>query len=423
LTVTTVIRADRLIDGTGAAPIDDAVLVIDQGRIVGTFAGRSPDGLVPDDAEVFDLPGATIVPGLIDSHVHLNFPGNGILLEEIMTESEGVLVAAATFAAAKALEAGITTVRDTGCVHSTVFDVRRSIELGHGRGSRILACGQPITITGGHTWYLGGEADGEDGLRKKVRSMAKLGADAIKVMASGGGTLNTQSYRPSFRPAELAAIVDEGHRMGRKVTAHCLCAEAIEFAVDAGVDQMEHAGFIVDPAGNQKFVPAVAEKVAKAGVAITSTLAVGGYAVSVMNALDERSKSEEEFLERWSVMLEDNLSQFRQLHEAGVRFVAGTDAGWRYTPFDALAMELQLMHRGGMTTMQALQAATGVAASVMGIGDRVGTLEPGLEADVLVVCGNPLDDLSALRDVRVVLQGGQVRVGSAAAATVAGRAA
>lgn len=419
--MTTVIRADRLIDGTGAAPIADAVLVIDQGKIVGTFAGQAPEGLVPADAEVFDLPGCTILPGLIDSHVHLNFPGTGPVLEELMREPEGVLVATATLAAGKALKAGITTVRDTGQVKSTVFELRRALELGYGEGPRILACGQPITITGGHTWYLGGEADGVDGLRTKVRSMAKLGANAIKVMASGGGTLNTLSYLPSFRAEELAAIADEGHRLDRKVTAHCLCAEAISMAVDAGMDQLEHASFIADPEGNQKFDPAVADKVAKAGVAVTSTLSVAGYSVEVMRAKADRTPAEQQFLEFWSVMLEDNVNQFRQMHEAGVQFVAGTDAGWRFTAFDGLPMELELMNRGGMSTMQALQSATGIAARVLGIDNRVGTLEPGLAADVLVVGGDPLQNLSALRDVRLVLQGGSARVGAELVAGTVGQ--
>jgi imidazolonepropionase-like amidohydrolase len=412
--LTTVIRAARLIDGTGAAPVQDAVLVVDQGKIVGTFAGEAPEGLVPADAEVLDLPGCTILPGLIDSHVHMNFPGNGVLLEEIMTEPEGVLVATATFAAAKALAAGVTTVRDTGCVHGTVFELRRALELGHGIGPRILACGQPITITGGHTWYLGGEADGEDGLRKKVRSMAKLGADAIKVMASGGGTRNTTSHLPSFSPAEMNAIVDEAHRMGRKVTAHCLNARAIEIAVEAGVDQLEHAGFLIDEAANQKFDPAVAEKIANAGVAVTSTLAVGEYAVEAMRAKPELTKAEQEFLDHWSMMIEDNLNTFTQLHEAGVRIVAGTDAGWRFTPIDGLAVEIELLERAGLSSMQALVAATGNAAATLGVEDKFGTLAPGLAADVLVVGGDPLENLSALRDVRLVLQGGKVRAGSAA---------
>jgi imidazolonepropionase-like amidohydrolase len=178
------------------------------------------------------------------------------------------------------------------------------------------------------------------------------------------------------------------------------------------VDQLEHAGFIVDAAGNQKFDPAIAEKVAGAGVAVTSTLAVGGFAVETMRAKPELTESEQAFLDHWSVMLEDNLNQFAQLHSAGVRIVAGTDAGWRFTPIDGLAEELKLLERVGMSSMQALVAATGDAASTLGIDDRLGTLKPGLEADVLVVTGDPLQNLSALHDVRLVLQGGEVRVGS-----------
>lgn len=191
--MTTVIRADRLIDGTGAAPLEHAVLVVEGASIIGAFQGEAPADLVPPDATVLDYPGCTILPGLIDAHVHLNLPGDGTVLEEAAKEADGVLVATSAFWTERALAAGITTLRDLGGARSTVFDVRRALELGHGHGSRILACGQPITITGGHTWYFGGEADGEDGLRLKVRQMAKLGADFIKVMASGGGTVNTMS--------------------------------------------------------------------------------------------------------------------------------------------------------------------------------------------------------------------------------------
>ncbi len=412
--MTTIIRADRLIDGTGADPIQDPLLIIDGGKVTQTFTGQPPEGAFPSDAEVFDLPGCTILPGLIDSHVHLNFPGTGVLLEEIMQESDGVLVATATYAAARALDAGITTVRDCGCVRGTVFDVRRALDLGYGRGPRILACGQPITVTGGHTWYLGGEADGVEELRKKVRGMVKMGADAIKVMASGGGTRNTISSRPAFRKEELAAIAEEGHRQGRKVTAHCLCAEAIADAVDAGVDQLEHANFLVDEAGHQQFDQQVAERVAEAGVVVTTTLAVGGFAVEAMRAKEELTPGEEQFLDHWNGMLEDNLAHFAKMRAAGVQFVPGTDAGWRFTPITGLPEELQLMQRGGMSPLEALTAATGMAAETLGIDDRIGTLRPGRQADVLVVGGNPADDLSRLEDVRLVLQNGELRVGSPA---------
>ena len=370
--MTTVIRADRLIDGTGAAPLNDAVLVVDQGRIVGVFQGHAPDSLVGNAAQTLDCRGCTIMPGLIDAHVHLNLPGDGTTLEEAVREADGTLVATATFAVTRALAAGITTLRDVGAARSTVFEVRRAMELEHGHGARIVAGGQPITITGGHTWYLGGEADGVEGVRLKVRSMAKLGADFIKVMASGGGTVNTMSWLPSFRREELAAIADEAHRQGRMVTAHCLCAASSDDAVAAGIDQIEHAGFIVDAAGNQEFVPATADRIAKAGVPVTATLAVGGYFIKIMSAKEQRTPAEQTLLDRWRRMHDQNLSQFRKMHEAGVKFIAGTDAGWRYTPVEGLPLEIALMHQGGLSTMQAITAATGACAKVIGIDDKVG---------------------------------------------------
>jgi imidazolonepropionase-like amidohydrolase len=405
--VTTLIRADRLIDGSGAAPMRDAVLVVEHDKLVGVYQGQPPAGVVAGDSEILDFPGCTVMPGLIDTHVHLNLPGDGTVLEDVVREDEGVLVATSAFTAARALAAGITTVRDVGGSGRTVLDLRRALQLGHGIGPRILSCGQPITITGGHTWYFGGEADGEDELRRKVRHMVKLGADFIKVMGSGGGTVNTISWKPSYSRNELAAIVDEARRLNRKITVHCLCADSIDYAIDAGVDQIEHAGFIADPHGNQVYVPAVAERLARSGIPVTSTLAVGGAAVNAMLAKDRRNAAEEAFLTRWVKMLDENLAQFRKMQEAGVSFVAGTDAGWRYTPFDGLPLELSLMHRGGMPRADAIVAATGYAGKVLGIDDKVGTLRKGLAADVIVVRGNPLDDLEALRDLQLVMHDGK----------------
>ena len=408
--MTIVIQADRLIDGSGAEPIDDAVLVLDGEKIVGVFEGRVPDGLVPEGAEHLDFRGCTILPGLIDTHVHLNLPGDGTTLEVAVREPDGVLVATSAFCAARALEAGITTVRDVGGARSTVFELRRALELGYGHGARILACGQPITITGGHTWYFGGEADGEDALRRKVREMAKLGADFIKVMASGGGTVNTISWLPSYSRQELAALADEAHRMGRKITAHCLCAEATEWVVDAGFDGIEHAGFLVNREGRQVYVPEIADKIARAGVPVTSTLAVGGFMLKAMKAIAHPTPAEQVVLDRWLRMFDDNLSQFRRMHEAGVTWVAGTDAGWRFTSIDGLPLELELMQQGGFSALEAITAATGLAARVLGIDDKLGTLKPGKVADIIAVAGNPLDDLSCLADVRLVMQGGKALV-------------
>ncbi len=243
-------------------------------------------------------------------------------------------------------------------------------------------------MTGGHTWMMGGEADGPDALRRKVREMAKLGADYIKVMATGGGTLGTTSWLPSFGLDELRVLADEAHALGRTITAHCLCAEAMDRVVEAGFDGIEHAGFLVDASGRQEFVPAVAERVARAGIPCTSTLAVGEYYLRVLRALPSPTAAERAALARWEGMAADNLAQFRRMRELGVTWVAGTDAGWRHTPIEGMATEIALVARGGMTALEAIAAGTSVAARVSGLPD-VGVLAPGKVADVLVVAGRP----------------------------------
>jgi imidazolonepropionase-like amidohydrolase len=408
--MTKIIRADKLIDGTGGAPIPDPVVVVEGSTITGVYAGQAPAGALPADAEILDYQGCTLLPGLIDAHVHLNLPGDDTPFEDTVREPDGVLVASAAGAARVALEAGITTVRDTGGRGDTTFQLRRALELGVTRGPRMLLVGQPVTITGGHTWYLGGEADGVDGVRLKVRQLAKAGADWIKVMGSGGGTLNTISYKPSFSRAELTAIADEAHRLNRKVTVHCLCAEALENAVAAGVDGIEHAGFIVNEAGEQVFVPEIAEKIAAAGIVITTTLVVGYDIVTAFGDSVPVPAGKQAYLDKWKMMLADNLEQFRRFREAGVNFIAGTDAGWRLTRFDDLPSELYLMTQGGMSALEAIRCGTSFTAEVLGIGDTVGTVKPGYTADIIAVAGDPLGDLRKLRDVRLVLQGGAARV-------------
>ena len=392
--------------------MENGILVIEDERILGCFAGEAPAASPGKSTTELAFPGCSILPGMIDTHVHLNLPGDGLSLEEAVREDDGVLVAISMANAARALRVGITTVRDVGGARNTVFNVRRALSLGYGEGPRVLACGQPITITGGHTWYFGGEADGEDGVRHKVRAMAKAGSDFTKVMATGGGTLNTMSWLPSYSLRELKALADESHRLGRRITAHCLCAQAIEWVAEAGFDQIEHGGFLTGADGRQEFDPRAASKVAKAGIPVTSTLAVGGYMIKEYRARQARgplSQQDQHVLDRWLRMFDENLSQFRKMREAGVTWIAGTDAGWRFTAIEGLPLELELMRQGGCTPMEAIVAATGLAAKAIGIDDKIGTFAPGKLADVIVVGGDPLADLARLSDVRMVMQAGRVR--------------
>jgi imidazolonepropionase-like amidohydrolase len=204
----TVIRAARLIEGAGGAPLDAPVIVVRGTRIEAVLQGEPPAAIADEADQVLDFPGCTVLPGLIDMHVHLNLPGDGTPFERAAQQPDGVLGAHTVAAAERALDAGITTVRDCGSRADTAFDVRRAQDLGFVRGARMVLAGPPITVTGGHEWYLGGEADGPEGVRQKVRALVKSGADFIKVLGSGGGTPNTKSWLPSFRPEEFAALVD-----------------------------------------------------------------------------------------------------------------------------------------------------------------------------------------------------------------------
>jgi imidazolonepropionase-like amidohydrolase len=271
-----------------------------------------------------------------------------------------------------------------------------------------VLCGQPITITGGHCWYFGGEADGPEELRHKVRDLAKMGADFIKVMGSGGGTPGTMSWQPSYSHEELVVLKEEAHQLLRRISVHCLCGEAIIRASRVGVDHIEHGWFICNAEGQQRYMPEAAEALVQSGARVSATLSVGYHAIRALTALEHRTPEDQEHLDSWQVMLEDNLRHFRLLVEAGVPFVAGTDAGWGYSPFTAVVDEIDLMHQGGLSTMDAIVAATRRAAEALAIDDTTGTIREGLAADLLVVEGDPLANLRALDKPVLVMKGGTV---------------
>ncbi len=194
---------------------------------------------------------------------------------------------------------------------------------------------------------FGGEADGPDDLRRRVRGLVKAGADYIKIMGSGGGTVGTMSWRPSYSEAEVRAAVDEAHALGRRAGIHCLCGAAIERALAAGADQIEHANFLVDAAGRQEHDPRIADAIARAGTPVAATLSVGRYVIDRLRERDPRSPDDQATLDRWSRMLDRNIDNIARLRTAGVRLVAGTDAGWRFTPFDGLVTECPSLWQQG----------------------------------------------------------------------------
>lgn len=410
----TLYRASWLVDGTGAAGGPGGVLVRG-GRIAEVLRGEAALRRTPPGARVVDLEGRTLLPGLIDAHVHLCLPGDGTPFPQTVAEPRGVIAAIALRNAGVALRAGITTLRDCGGFPDVLYALRRAVALGYAQGPRLVLAGWPLTITGGHCHYFGGEADGPDRLRTRVREAIKDGADYIKAMGTGGGTPGTRSWRPSFSAEEVAALVDEAHRFGRRAALHCLCAEALQYAVEARADEIQHAWFMTGPDDPQRFDPAVAGAIADAGIPVCPTLSVGRHLIQAVAAMPAPSADDQEALRRWERLEAEVLEIASALRTRGVRFVAGSDAGWRFSPFDALLTDLELMVESGCLPLEAIHAATGAAAEALAVGEETGTLRPGLAADLIAVWGRPDQDVRALRRLdRVILGGAPVWSGPAA---------
>jgi imidazolonepropionase-like amidohydrolase len=404
----TVLTAAALWDGTDRAPIEDGAVVIRGGRVVAC----GPRAELPASAAaVVDFGDATILPGLIDTHVHLIWPGDGTANDVFTTAAtDAELLLTAVRNAQRALLAGVTTVRDLGSRGRVVLDLRDAIAQGTISGPRIVAAGAPITITGGHMHYLGGEADTAADVRRVARTLWKRGVDVFKVVGEGGGTPRTHSWIPTYTTDELAAAVAEARSHETQVTVHANTIEAVRRAVEAGVDGVEHASLYRtrDEVG---FDEALVDRMAEQGTFIGHTL-TGPYrsierARAGWATLDEAERSYWDTRQRtW----EARVGNYGRMLQAGVRLVASTDAGWSLVPFGEYALTLELIVRAGATPRQALIGATRLAAQAVGLGDEIGTLEPAKAADVSIVAGNPFEDISHLWNVRGVVRGGRVVV-------------
>ena len=403
-----VIEAKALIDGTGARAIDHPV-VVTRGRHI-SIIDRQGQIALPEGPNVhhYSFPDGYLLPGLIDSHTHLMFGVAGASYEDVIeNDSDEVMLLRAAQNAMIHLKAGVTTLRENGARNKVTFNLREGARRGYVTAPRMLLCGRPVTVTGGHFYWCNQQADGVEGVRAAVRELVKDGADHIKIMASGGGTAITDLRRPSYTVEELRAIVDEAHNMGKPTTAHCLATGSIVNALDAGVDMIEHAGFI-EPDGSYKFDPYVAERIAKQGTYISPTVQTGYRGMEALLNKQEReglTPIEEERLE-WTKAKCDSQMEFlgRLYKDWQVPIVSGTDA---ISAFGDYCIGLEIMAEAGMSNLEVIRSSTNLNAHALGAGEIVGSIEVGKDADLIVVDKNPLEDIKALRTMTMVMRMGK----------------
>jgi imidazolonepropionase-like amidohydrolase len=394
------VRAGRVLDVKSGELVRDQTILIHEGRI--SSIGNSVDLKIPANTKVIDLRNATVLPGLIDAHTHLTMdPKFGY-------EQLGVSVPRQTLTGAKnarvTLQAGFTTVRNLAADGYSDVALRDAINAGDVPGPRMLVSGPPLGITGGHAdenllpfaYHARSESicDSPWACRAQVRENIKYGADVIKIMASGGVLSKGDDPQASqFTLDEMKAIVDEAHRLGRKVAAHAHGAQAILWASEAGVDSIEHGSYIDD---------ADIAEMKKDGTYLVPTLYLGDW---FMEHATENHVPDFLLVKAKAVMpaARQNIAH---AFASGVKVAFGTDAA--VYPHGLNAHEFAVMVKLGLTPLQAVQAATINAADLLGWSGKVGCVEHGAWGDLIAVDGDPLQDVTTLERVKFVMKGGEV---------------
>jgi imidazolonepropionase-like amidohydrolase len=390
----------RVIVGDGRM-IENATVLVEGGSILKITKNSLS---IPKNTQKISLEHRTLLPGFIDAHIHICMDGSADPMTASLTESPTITALKAAESARRTLMAGITTVRDMGGKDGIDFGLRQAIASGLIPGPRMLVSGQLICMTGGHGWQVGLEADGPDEVRRAAREQIKAGADIVKLMATGG--VLTPAVEPGseqFTEAELRAGVEEAHKAGKKTATHAMGTRGISNALRAGIDSIEHGVYLDDETVSmmiERNIPLIPT------ISALYNIETRGVEAGIPAFAVEKTLMVKPF----------HLESIRMAREAGISVAAGTDAG---TPFNRHGENLGeiklLVDYGGFSPMGAIKAGTGNAAKVLGLEDELGTVAEGKVADLVMVEGNPLDDIDVLLDpeaICLVMQKGKIVKGN-----------
>jgi imidazolonepropionase-like amidohydrolase len=380
--------------------VQDAVVVIDNGRIAAV--GPKSQISLPPQVNVLDVGDRTIMPGLIDAHVHLLFTGSAFsgVESRTATDHQALLIGARN--AQLALQSGLTTVRDCGDRNFLSLTLRDFITQGGLPGPRLLCSGPVITSTAGQLWWNSIECDTVDELRRAVRTLVKHDVDFIKLMGSGGNaTPGSNPEVAQYDAAGFRAVTDDAHRMGKKVAAHVHGVDSMRFAIEAGIDTLEHCPFRAH--GTIAYDERLVADIVRQGLIVSLAMPATWYRVRAAEMKEARTHPEPLWEARYATI--------RHMHSAGVKLVVSSDQGSTSTRIDELSLLMEfLVNTVRIPAIDVLYGVTGLAAEALGLATQVGTLEPGKLADIVVVDGDPCTDMAAMRRVHTVVKDGEVVV-------------
>ncbi|OGP62501.1 MAG: hypothetical protein A2V65_08580 [Deltaproteobacteria bacterium RBG_13_49_15] len=389
----TIITGDRKV-------IEHGTVIVEGNRI--TKVGEN-GSMIPSDARMIPLEGRTLLPGFIDCHVHLCTDGSPDPLRVMLSEPQTITALKAANFAKQTLMGGITTVRDLGGKDGIDLGIKQAIQSGLIQGPRMLVSAQMICMTGGHGWQFGREANGPDEVRKAAREQIKKGADIVKFMATGG--VLTPSVEPGseqLTEEELRAGIEEAHKAGKKTATHAMGTKGILNALRAGIDSIEHGVYL-----NEEAAAMMAER----HIPFIPTLS----ALFNIEIKGIESGIPPFAVEKTIKVKPHHLQSIRIAKEKGVIIAMGTDAGTPFNLHGENLGELKLLVGQGFTPLEAIESGTRIAAGVLGLDHELGTIEEGKLADLIVVEGNPLEDIGVLLDkkaITLIMQDGKLVKGA-----------